>query len=91
MESAYNTSKVASGELVDSLLGGFALKYVGHRSRICRAIPGSRKERNHVELVEMDRRKELAGVQERNRLLRETRDGARLSTLPHHFNETELS
>ena len=31
-ESAYNTSKVASGELLDSLLGGSALNYVGRRS-----------------------------------------------------------
>ena len=31
-KSAYNTSKVASRELVDSLLGGSALKYVGRRS-----------------------------------------------------------
>ena len=29
-ESAYNTSKADSGELVDSLLGGSALNYVGH-------------------------------------------------------------
>ena len=31
-ESAYNTSKAASRELVDSLLGGSALDYVGHRA-----------------------------------------------------------
>ena len=31
-ESAYNTSKAASRELVDSLLGGSVLNYVGHRS-----------------------------------------------------------
>ena len=31
-ESSYNTSKVASGELLDSLLGGAAFNYVGHRS-----------------------------------------------------------
>ena len=31
-ESAYNTSKAASGKLVDSLLGGSDLDYVGHRS-----------------------------------------------------------
>ena len=30
-ESAYDTSKVARGELVDSLLGVSALDYVGHR------------------------------------------------------------
>ena len=31
-ESAYNTSKAASRELVDSLLGGSVLNYVGHRA-----------------------------------------------------------
>ena len=31
-ESAYNTSEAASRELVDSLLGGSALDYVGHRA-----------------------------------------------------------
>ena len=30
-DSAYNTSKAASGELVDSLLEGSVLNYVGHR------------------------------------------------------------
>ena len=30
-DSDYNTSKAASWELVDSLLEGFVLKYVGHR------------------------------------------------------------
>ena len=29
-ESAYNTSKATSGELVHSLLGGSALNHVGH-------------------------------------------------------------
>ena len=31
-ESAYNISKTASRELVDSLLGGSVLNYVGHRA-----------------------------------------------------------
>ena len=31
-ECAYNTSKAASSELVDSLLGGSVLNYVGHRA-----------------------------------------------------------
>ena len=33
-ERAYNTSNVASGGLVDSLLGGSALNYVGHRAYV---------------------------------------------------------
>ena len=62
-ESAYNTFKAASGELVDSLLGGSALNYVGHRSCVRRASVGARKEQNHVELVELAKKKELAGGQ----------------------------
>ena len=31
-ECAYNTSKEASRDLVDSLLGGSVLNYVGHRA-----------------------------------------------------------
>ena len=31
-ESAYNNSKSASRDLVDSLLGGSVLNYVGHRA-----------------------------------------------------------
>ena len=31
-ESVYNTSKATSGELVDYLLGGFALNYIGYRA-----------------------------------------------------------
>ena len=42
-ESAYNNSKVASGELVDSLLGGTALIYIGHRACVRRASAGARK------------------------------------------------
>ena len=55
MQSTYNTSKAAIRELVDSLLGGTALNYVGHRSCVCRASAGSRKERKHVEMAELAR------------------------------------
>ena len=48
-ETAYKTSKAASGELVDSLLGGTALNYVGHRAYIRGASVGLRKEWKHVE------------------------------------------
>ena len=54
-ESAYNTSKTASGELVDYLLGGTALKYVGHRACICNSSLSGRRERNYVESAEMAR------------------------------------
>ena len=47
-ESAYDTSKAASGELADSFLGGSVINYVGHRACIHRASAGARKERKHV-------------------------------------------
>ena len=90
-ESAYNTSKVASGELVDSRLGCYALNYVGHRVCVRRASLAARRENMHVDLGELYRQKELAGGQERNRLYRATRNGAWLSTLPQRLNSTELS
>ena len=73
-DSACNASKVVSGELVDSLLGDSALNHVGHRSCVPGASVGARKERKHVELSNMARQKELAGVQERNLLHRATRN-----------------
>ena len=42
-ESAYNTSKASSGEMIDYLLGGTALSYVGHRSYVLGANVGARK------------------------------------------------
>ena len=36
-ESAYKTSKAANRELVDSILGGSGLKYVGHRECVRKA------------------------------------------------------
>ena len=56
-ESAYNTSKAASRELVDSLLGGSALNYVGHRAYVRGASAVTSKEAKHVELAELARRK----------------------------------
>ena len=45
----------------------------------------------HVKLGEIARQKELAVVQERNLLHRATRNGSRLSAVPHRLNGTELS
>ena len=59
-ESAYNTSKAARGELVDSLIGGSVFNYVGHRECVRGASAGARKERKHVEMADMDRRKDFA-------------------------------
>ena len=87
-ESAYNTSKVASGELVDSLIVGTALNYVGHRACIRRASAGVRKESKHVEMADLDRQKDLAGGQERNRIHRATSNGTWLSDVPHRLYGT---
>ena len=90
-DSSYNTSKAASAELVDSLLGGSALNYLGHRSYIRKASLAARRANMHVELGDVARQKELEGGQERNRLHRATRNGAWLSAVPHRLNGTELS
>ena len=45
----------------------------------------------HVNLGELARRKELAGGQEKNRLHRETRNGAWFSDVSHRLNGMELS
>ena len=42
-ESAYNTSKAYSVELVNSLLGGSSLNYVGHMVCVRRASAGARR------------------------------------------------
>ena len=56
-ESAYNTSKAASGELLDSLLGGSALNYVGHMACVRRESLTERHTKMHVELGEVARQK----------------------------------
>ena len=88
-ESVCNTSKAASGELIDSLLGGSSLNYVGHRSCVRGSNAGVKKERKHVELADLDRQKELSGGQDRNRLHMATSNGAWLSAIPHRLNGTE--
>ena len=55
-ESAYNTSKAASRELLDSLLGGSVLNYVGHSSCVRRASQTARRTKMSVELAEVFRR-----------------------------------
>ena len=90
MKSAYNNSKAASGELVDSLLGGSALNYVGHMACVCKTSLAERRTKMHVELGELARQKEQTGGQERNHIHRATRNEAWLSAVPHHLNGTEL-
>ena len=64
-ESAYNTSKAASRELVDSLLGGYVLNYVGHRACVRKAIHSARPSKRIVEMSELFERQEQAGRQEK--------------------------
>ena len=52
-ESSYNTSNAASAELVDSLLGGISLNYLGHRACVRGASAGVRKEQKQVEMAEL--------------------------------------
>ena len=54
-DSAYNTSKASSGELIESLLGGSALNYVGHRACVRRSSLAARREKMHVDLVALSR------------------------------------
>ena len=89
-KSEYKTSKAASEELVDSILGGTALNYVGHRACVYGESTAARHEKMHVEIVELSRQKELAGGQEMKRLHRATRNGEWLSAVPHRLNDTEL-
>ena len=65
VENAYNTSKAASRELVESLLGGSILNYVGHRSCIRKASQTSRQTKMSVKLAEVFRRQGQAGGQEK--------------------------
>ena len=41
-------------------------------------------------MAELDRQKDLAGGQERNRLQRAMRNGVWLSAIPHRLNSTEF-
>ena len=90
-ESAYNTSKTASRELLDSLLGGSVLNYVGHRACVRKASQMLRLTKRSVDLSEIFKRQEQTWGRERNRLHRATRNGAWLSAITHRLNGTELS
>ena len=81
VECAYNTSKAASRELVDSLLGGSVLNYVGHRACVRKASQSARLSKRIVDISELFKRQEQAGGQEKNHLHRAMRNGAWLSEL----------
>ena len=84
-ESTYNNSKAASRGLVDSLLGGSVLNYVGHMACIRKANQSARLSKRIADLSELFERQEQA------RFHRATRNGAWLSAIPHRLNGTELS
>ena len=60
-ESFYNTSEAASRELVDYLLGGTVLNYVGHRACIRKASQTAQLNKPSVELAELFKWQEQAG------------------------------
>ena len=64
-ESADITSKAASRELVDSLLGGSVLNYVGHRACIRKASQTVRLSKRSVELAKIFKQQEQVGGQEK--------------------------
>ena len=65
VESAYNTSKTAGREMVESLLGGSVLNYVGHRACVCKASQTARLSKRSVNIAEIFKRQEQAGGQEK--------------------------
>ena len=52
-ECSYNTSKEASRELVDSLLGGSVLNNVGHRACVRKARQTARLRKRSVKLAKI--------------------------------------
>ena len=90
-ESAYNTSKAASRELVDSFLGGYVLNYVGHRPCVRKVSQLVRMSKRIAEMSDLFERQEQAGGQDKNRLHRSIRNGALLRAVSHSLNGTELS
>ena len=89
-ECAYNTSKAASRELVDSLLGGYVLNYVGHRECVRKASQLARLSKRVVEMSDLYDRQDQAGRQEKNRLHRATMNGSWHSAVPHRLNSLIL-
>ena len=87
-ESAYNTSKASSKEMLVSLLGITALNYLGHSTCVRRASAGANKERKYAEMLELARLKDLIECQDRNRLHISTRNVVCLSAIYHHHSVT---
>ena len=85
------TSVEACEALVESLLGGLDIKYIGHRSCIRKDISRTRKARDREESSVLVKRKAEVGVQEKVQLERATRSGSWLTVMPHQLNGMELS
>ena len=81
-ESAYNTFKAASGELVDYLLGGSTFNYVGHKACVRKSSLAERREKMHIELGELAREKELAGVRRKTASIGQRGMGHGLAVYP---------
>ena len=64
-ECVYSTSKAASRELVDSLLGGSVLNYVGQRTCVRKASQSARLSKRIAEMSELFEQQEQAGHQEK--------------------------
>ena len=78
-------------KLVDYLLGGSVINYVGHRTCVRKASQSDRPSKRIAELSDLFEQQEQDGQQEKNRLHRATRNGAWLSAVPHRLDGTELS
>ena len=90
-ECAYNNSKAASRELVESLLGGSVLNYIGHRACMRKASHSARLSKRISELSNIFKQQEQTGGHEKIHLHRAMRNGAWFSDVPHRLNGTELS
>ena len=91
VECDYNTSKDSIRGLLDSLLRGSVLNYVGHRACVHKARKSARLSKSIIDLSKLLKRQKQAGGQEENHLHRATRNGAWLSVETHRLNGTELS
>ena len=77
--------------MVESILGGSVLNYVGHKVCVRKASQMARRTKMSVELAKIFKQQNKARGQERHRLHRATRNGAWMRAVPHHLNGMELS
>ena len=60
-ECAHNTSKAASRELIDYLLGDSVLNYIGHRACVRKARQSTRLSKRIVKISKLFNQQEQAG------------------------------